>query len=42
MDQGKVKEMKLKIAQTIKRNDEWAKTPEGREFDARIRLIMSP
>lgn len=38
MDQGRLKEMKKKIAQTIKRNDEWAETSEGQEFDARLRF----
>lgn len=38
MEQSRIKAMKQQIADAIKRNDEWAKTPEGREFDARLRF----
>lgn len=38
MEQGKLNSMKARIADALKRNDEWAKTPEGREFDARLRF----
>jgi DNA-binding Xre family transcriptional regulator len=38
MEQGKLKTMKKRIAAAMKRNDEWANTPEGREFDARLRF----
>ena len=41
MDQKRMKELKKRIAEIHKQSDEWAKTPEGREFDLRMVFVYN-